>query len=178
MRLAVNVLEQRAAAEAPEDYVRRLARDKACAGVQALSERDLAYGPVLGADTIGICDGLLLEKPENLDDAMDMLLAMSGREHRVLTAICLADGNQQRAALSETRVFFRPLSRAQIEDYWATGEPRDKAGAYAIQGLGAVFVERIEGSYSGVVGLPIEQVVPLLKAFAVDCWRPCSSLEK
>lgn len=169
--LAVEVAEQRSDGESAEDYVTRLAREKAEAGAILMQERGLIVRPVVGADTLVVCDGIILEKPRDAAHATQMLTQLSGRSHEVLTAVSLCDGNQQQSRLASTRVNFRPLSDEEIRRYWHTGEPRDKAGAYAIQGLGAVFVDSIEGSYSNVVGLPIEQLVILLRAFDIGVWN-------
>jgi len=165
-------LEERAGAdETPTDYVQRLARDKAQAGWDQLQARGLEARPVLGADTLGVCANRILEKPENQAHAAEMLRLMSGRSHRVMTAVAVCDQHQLKQCLVSTLVQFRHLTDTEIEAYWHTGEPRDKAGAYAIQGLGGVFVERIEGSYSAVVGLPLAQTTELLAAFGVSWWR-------
>lgn len=163
-RLDVDVPEVVAEGESAEDFVRRVAEEKARAGLEA-RKREL---PVLGADTAVVVDGDVLGKPADRDDAMAMLVRLSGRDHRVLSAVAVAGGDGCHAALSETSVCFRELSGAECAAYWATGEPADKAGAYAIQGLGALFVERIEGSYSGVVGLPLFETARLLKRFGIQ----------
>jgi septum formation protein len=140
--------------ELPVDYVRRLARAKAEAVAGEL---------VLGADTVVVIDGQILGKPVDSSDAIRMLRLLSGRPHEVITGICLA-GEVVVVAHATTTVFFAQLSEREIRDYVATGEPMDKAGAYAIQGWAARFVERIEGSYSNVVGLPVEMVYRQLRA--------------
>lgn len=170
--LRPQVPEVRALNETPEDYVYRLSREKAQAGWQLVIEDGLAHRPVLGADTIGIIDGDVLEKPLNQEDATAMLKRLSGRAHQVVTAVSLAYEDDIDTRVSVTNVHFRELSESEITEYWLTGEPADKAGSYAIQGLGAVFVARLEGSYSGVVGLPIESTIDLLKAFSVRWWQP------
>jgi septum formation protein len=146
--------------EAPADYVLRLAAGKAAAG-RAGQAGDTR--PVLGADTTVVLAGRMLGQPGDRAEALAMLSALSGREHEVWTGIALAlpDGRQL-TATSRTRVWFRPFDHRTAEAYWATGEPADKAGAYAIQGQGAALVERIEGSYSGVVGLPLCELAGLL----------------
>lgn len=164
---SADIEEVHQAGESPEDYVLRLARTKA----QVSGHNTGAAVPVLGADTIGICQGQILEKPKDLEDARRMLTLMSGRSHQVLSAVALTDGNRTETATSVTEVFFRPLTLDEIDAYWQTGEPQDKSGAYAIQGLGAVFVNAIRGSFSNVVGLPIEALVPLLSKFSVPFWR-------
>jgi septum formation protein len=137
--------------EAPVDYVRRLARAKAAA-----VEGEL----VLGADTVVVVDGQILGKPADSADAVRMLRLLSGRAHEVITGICLAGT----VAHDITTVFFSRISEEEIRDYVASGEPMDKAGAYAIQGRASCFVERIEGSYSNVVGLPVAMVYRHLRA--------------
>ncbi len=169
--LVVTVDEQRGEGETPEDYVVRLAREKATAGAALMLARGLVVRPVLGADTLVICEGEVMEKPTNQQQATTMLRQLSGREHQVLTAIAFNDGERQDERLGQTRVRFRALTDAEIRAYWQTGEPRDKAGAYGIQGKGAVFVESIEGSYSNVVGLPIEQLFVSLQSFDIDVWQ-------
>lgn len=154
------------AAEKPADYVRRLAIIKAQASVQADDTR-----PVLGADTTVVCKGEILGKPANLSDAKRILGMLSGRAHQVMTAIALVQGQQIQSEVVVTDVVFRSLSDAEIEAYWASGEPCDKAGAYGIQGKGAVFVARIEGSYSAVVGLPLAETAALLTKSGVPLWQ-------
>jgi septum formation protein len=141
--------------EAPRDYVLRLAVEKAAAASGEL---------VLAADTTVVVDGEILGKPRDDDDARRMLRLLSGREHSVLTGIALGKA----AEVDETLVRFAPLSEAEIDWYVATGEPRDKAGAYAIQGLGSLFVESVEGSYSNVVGLPIPRMYRLFARLGYD----------
>jgi septum formation protein len=153
-------------AEAADDYVVRLAREKACA-VWALHP-DL---PVLAADTTVVIDSQILGKPESLSDAQEMLGKLSGREHLVHTGISLRDSRGVSVGISTTRVTFLPLTRAQIDAYWASGEPHGKAGAYAIQGLGAVFVSNISGSYSGVMGLPLFETAAMLREHGIAVWN-------
>ncbi|EGT5660412.1 septum formation inhibitor Maf [Cronobacter dublinensis subsp. dublinensis] len=160
-RLVPGVEEQRAEKEAPQDYVTRLARDKARAGV-ALAARDL---PVLGADTIVVLDGDVLEKPRDAAHAAEMLRRLSGQTHQVMTAVALADSLRVRERLVITRVTFRALTAQDITAYVESGEPMDKAGAYGIQGLGGCFVRSIEGSYHAVVGLPLVETWELLSEF-------------
>jgi len=169
--LPLDLEESPQAGEAPADYVQRLARDKALAGWRELQAQGLTPKPVLGADTLGVCEGQILEKPQSQAHGAEMLRLMSGRSHKVMTAVAVCDQHQLKHCLVSTLVQFRPLTEAEIQTYWRTGEPRDKAGAYAIQGLGGVFVERIEGSYSAVVGLPLAQTTELLAAFGVSWWR-------
>lgn len=150
-------------------YVERLAREKAAAGWRRVLAEGLASLPVLGADTTVAVDGEILGKPADFAAARAMLERLSGRAHQVYTGVGLCGDQGERSTLSCTEVRFRALTAAEIERYWASGEPRDKAGAYGIQGLAAVFVERIEGSYSGVVGLPLFETARLLNDYAVPC---------
>lgn len=161
--------EVRAATETPTDYVQRLALDKARAG---LPLRTCTERPVLGADTIVVLGARVLEKPADEAEALAMLAQLSGTTHQVLTAVAMTDGLREQVRLAQTAVTFRTISALEARRYWATGEPCDKAGGYAIQGLGAVFVSAIQGSYSAVVGLPIETLWPLLTAFDVPFWQP------
>lgn len=170
--LSVAVTEQPLAQESAQDYVQRLAREKACAGVSRLSMESLKSAPVLGADTIVVCAGEILEKPRDQIHAATMLRALAGQTHQVMTAVAIADETRHEVLLSTTEVSFRPLSETEIAAYWRTGEPQDKAGGYAIQGLGAVFVRELRGSYTGVVGLPLEATMDLLQSFGVPWWQP------
>lgn len=161
-RLVTDVAEQQQPGEAPADYVVRLACDKALAGV-AVAPQDL---PVLGADTIVVLDGQVLEKPRDQAHAAEMLASLSGRQHKVMTAIALADRHTHRSALVVTDVTFRSLSAQDIQHYILSGEPMDKAGAYGIQGKGGCFVREIRGSYYAVVGLPLVETQELYGEFA------------
>lgn len=166
--LSVDIDESPRAGETPADYVQRLAREKAAAGWQQVVEQKLERAPVLGADTAVVIDGDILGKPTAAEDAVAMLQRLSGRSHEVITgvAVCSARGahaSETKVTMSRTQVWFRALDCAEIETYWASGEPCDKAGAYGIQGLAAKFIERIEGSYSGVVGLPLFETAQILK---------------
>ena len=149
--------------EAPEHYVLRLAREKAQACASRIASEGLPALPVLAADTTVCADGEILGKPENDDEARAMLRAMSDRWHTVHTGIALAFDRRIEALISSTQVEMAPLSESDITAYIASGEPRDKAGAYGIQGLAGVFIRRIEGSYSGVMGLPVYETAQLLK---------------
>lgn len=160
-RLATEVEEQRGDGEAAAHYVLRLARDKALAGV-AVAALDL---PVLGADTIVVLDGEVLEKPRDQQHAREMLAKLSGATHQVMTAVALADSQQVLDCLVTTDVTFRILSAEDIASYVASGEPMDKAGAYGIQGLGGNFVRKINGSYHAVVGLPLVETAELFGHF-------------
>ena len=157
--------------EMPEDYVLRLAREKAEAGLASLKRLQLPVKPVLGADTIVVINNEILEKPRDSEQAAVMLRKLSGNTHQVMTAVAMVTEEHQQTKLSVTDVVFRSLTEEEIKRYYQTGEPLDKAGGYAIQGLGAVFVQQIRGSYTGVVGLPIEQTVLLLREFSVPWWH-------
>jgi septum formation protein len=151
--------------EAPRDYVIRMAREKALA-VRGRS----AELPVLAADTTVVLDDVIYGKPLDRADSIAMLSRLSGRTHEVLTGVALADHLGVALRLSVSAVRFRPISPDECAAYWETGEPRDKAGGYAIQGCGAVFVESIAGSYSGVMGLPLFETAELLRAAGVRVW--------
>jgi septum formation protein len=153
-------------AESPEAYVQRMARAKAVA-VQA-QRPALA---VLAADTTVVVDGQICGKPHDEAAGVAMLQRLSGRDHQVLTAVALAAGAQVALRLSRSEVRFRALTTAECCAYWRSGEPCDKAGGYAIQGLGAVFVETLCGSYSGVMGLPLFETAQLLSAAGIACWQ-------
>ena len=148
-------------------YVERIARTKAQVGWQRMQDRKLAERAVLGADTEVVLDGEIFGKPRNADDAVRMLKRLSGRTHQVLTAVAIRYRNAIEVDLSSSRVTLRRLAAAEIERYVQTGEPLDKAGSYALQGRAAAFVARIEGSYSGVVGLPLCETATLLARVGV-----------
>lgn len=152
--------ETRHPGEPASAYVLRLARAKAAHVAPSCAHDEL----ILGADTVVVLDGEVLGKPRDDADARAMLARLANREHAVLTGICLRRGEHERTQLETTRVWFASLSPAEIAAYVSTGEPRDKAGAYAIQGRAASFIPRIEGSYSNVVGLPLAAVHALAKA--------------
>ena len=154
------------AGEAPADYVQRLALAKA----RGIWQRGSL--PVLGADTAVVLDEELLGKPRGREEALSMLARLSARAHRVLTAVALVDGGGSLVRLSDSEVEFRALEPDECERYWASGEPADKAGSYAIQGLGAVFVSRLRGSYSGVMGLPLFETALLLDHAGITRWQP------
>lgn len=155
--------------EPPAAYVERLARGKAHAGLLALSKH--ADAVVLGADTAVVLDGEILGKPQDFADFQRMLRALSGRTHQVMTAVALVSQAREMAQVVCSDVSFRALNDAEIAAYWASGEPCDKAGGYGIQGLAAVFVSRIEGSYSAVVGLPLCETAQMLGDFGIACWQ-------
>jgi septum formation protein len=164
--IAANVDESVRAGEAAQEYVARLASAKAHAGWQ--SKRD---APVLAADTTVIVDGAILGKPAGRQEAMDMLLRLSGRTHQVLTAVALRYEQGTQSRTSHSLVTFRRIDSAEAAAYWDTGEPRDKAGAYAIQGRAAVFIAELRGSYSGVMGLPLFETAELLQAAGIAYWQ-------
>lgn len=161
-RIIPGIEEQRRVQESAPQYVMRLAREKALAGV-AMTSGDL---PVLGADTIVIFNGEVLEKPKDSSHAAKMLRQLSGQTHQVMTAVALADSQHLLDCLVTTEVTFRALSDDDIANYVASGEPLDKAGAYGIQGLGGCFVRKINGSYHAVVGLPLVETWELLSNFS------------
>ncbi|WP_417224790.1 Maf family protein [Amphritea sp.] len=160
--------------ESPAAFVERLAREKACAGLAST----LAGEVVLGADTVVVSNGQILGKPANREDALRMLQQLSGAEHQVMTAVAVTNRERILCQVVTTDVRFQILSQAQCEQYWDTGEPCDKAGAYGIQGLGAVFVAAIKGSYSAVVGLPLTETAALLAAFRIPVWQRSSLASK
>lgn len=172
-----NVDETLLGGEAPEAYVERLARAKAAAAASAVANEGEARAPadeggaralVLGADTTVVIGSEVAGKPVDVEDAERMLRALAGNWHEVLTGIALARGEAMRSEVVTTRVKFAELSAEEIAWYARTGEPDDKAGAYAIQGLASLFIERIEGDYSNVVGLPVQRVYQLAKEMGVD----------
>ena len=164
-----SIAEVRAVDETPADFVLRMAREKASAGLCRLPADRAAV--VLAADTIVVLDDEVLGKPRDAQDAERMLLALSGRTHQVMTAIAVTDRQQAEQRLVQSAVEFCVLDRALIRDYWQTGEPLDKAGAYAIQGYGGIFVQALQGSYSAVVGLPLFETAGLLQQFGIACWQ-------
>ncbi|MBE7927203.1 Maf family protein [Pseudomonas saudiphocaensis] len=165
--LSVAIDETPQAGESPDTYVQRLAREKALAGLASVEQPAAC---VLGADTTVVLDGQILGKPADRADSLAMLQALSGREHQVMTAVALAGKAECIVRLVVSQVQFRPITTDEAERYWASGEPADKAGGYAIQGLGAVFVSGLQGSYSGVVGLPLCETAQLLEAFGIPVW--------
>ena len=157
--------------ELPEDYVRRIALEKARATQRLEGPSNL---PILSADTEVVLDGEIFGKPRDEAHAFEMLEKLSGREHFVLSAVSLVHGETHFEALSMTQVRFRDLAASEISAYWRTGEPQGKAGAYAIQGLGSLFIERLSGSFSGVMGLPLHETAQLLRKVGID---PLTRLE-
>ena len=162
--LEVDVVEQRQPAEPPADYVSRVAREKAGAGLLCVMANPGAL--VLGADTEVVLGDTVYGKPADAGDAARMLRELAGKRHRVLTAVWLLSAGREEHAVSETGVEFGPLSEPEIEAYVDSGEWRGKAGAYAIQGRAGAFIARIEGSYTGVMGLPVHETWKLLRLFA------------
>jgi nucleoside triphosphate pyrophosphatase len=160
-----NIDEAMRPGEAPADYVIRLAREKALA-----IRRSGQQLPVLAADTTVVVDNRVFGKPRNQAEALHMLGELSGRAHEVLTGVVLASSREVGQQLSSSTVRFRPISLQERLAYWQTGEPRDKAGGYAIQGRGAVFIESLSGSYSGVMGLPLFETGELLRAAGIAYW--------
>ena len=176
--------ESRQAGEAPAAYVTRLAKEKSSAVLAARAAAGAAPLPVLGADTTVVIDGVVLGKPEDEAALEAMLARLGGREHEVFSAVALAlpsppgvealqdvPSTALVCALSRTKVRFRSITPLEVAAYWASGEPCDKAGGYAIQGLGAVFVQSIDGSFSGVVGLPLAETSQLLRAAGLPLWE-------
>ncbi len=180
--IPANVDEELLAEEQAENYVKRLAREKVLSVVNRIRTTQYDQAPqrvsrvtgkasdsplrwVLGADTVVVSDSEILGKPKDNIEAYDMLLGLAGREHVVITGFCIFDMQKEKEGIQavRTRVRFKPLSKAEVERYVAVGESMDKAGAYAIQGVGAYLVEVIIGSYTNVVGLPLCQVVQMME---------------
>jgi septum formation protein len=164
--VAADVDESRLPGEAPIDYVARLARLKAETAWQALPST--RRGPLLAADTAVVLDNEIFGKPADRDQGLDMLRRLSGRTHEVVTGVALMTASGLGLRVNVSRVTFRALDRAECEAYWDTGEPSDKAGAYAVQGRAAVFIRELAGSYSGVMGLPLYETAELLSAAGID----------
>lgn len=155
-----DIEERQSSVETPTQYVRRLSRDK------ALFSRDKSPSSLsLGCDTIVVFDGNVLEKPFDLHDSKKMLMTLSNQSHQVITAVTVASNALVETIAVTTEVWFKSLTEQEIEQYWLTGEPQDKAGSYGIQGIGGRFVTRIEGSYHAVVGLPLYETDQLLKKY-------------
>src|SRR5689334_11599320 len=151
-------------------YVLRIAKAKAAMAVRQIAYRALPQKPALAADTTVVFDGQVIGKPEDAEHAARILRALSGREHQVLTAVAVAMKEQVETQISVSSVSFREIPDAEVRRYCASGEPLDKAGAYAIQGRAGAFVTRITGSYSGIMGLPLAETVELLQKFNVPVW--------
>ncbi|WP_342594777.1 Maf family protein [Salinicola lusitanus] len=156
--------ESRLEEESPERFVSRLARQKAEAGHVGSAL------PTLGADTVVVCDDAIFGKPADQAHAREMLMMLSGREHRVLSAVAVLGPRGLVESRVSTRVVMRRIDEAEASAYWATGEPLDKAGGYAIQGLASIFVDQLVGSYSAVVGLPLAETAALLRGQGVPLW--------
>ena len=167
LRRGADVDETLIPGESPESYVSRVARAKAEAGWHRIASRRLLPRPVLAADTAVVLDGEIIGKPADARRAHELLRRLSGRTHHVLTAVAVAREARVETALSISAVEFRELADGEIRLYVASGEPLDKAGAYAIQGRAAVFVRAISGSYSGIMGLPLFETAELLGRFGV-----------
>lgn len=157
-----DIVEETLDGEPPAHYVERIARTKASVGWKRMEQRKLPVHPLLGADTEVVVDGVVFGKPRDAVDAAQMLARLSGIHHEVLTGVALRQGDDVTFALCTSRVTFRRLSADEIARYVATGEAFDKAGGYAIQGRAGAFVSRLEGSYSGVMGLPLYETAQLL----------------
>ena len=160
--------ETRKIDEKPTDLVTRLAEQKATACLNKSSDVNAV---VLASDTIVVLGDEVLGKPEGKYEAIRTLMRLSQSRHRVLTAVSVKCHDRSKTICSETVVTFRAITTEEAENYWESGEPRDKAGAYAIQGLGAIFIQSIMGSYSGVMGLPLFETAELLREFGINCWQ-------
>ena len=163
-----SIAGRRCAGEAAEAYVRRIAAEKAQRALALIQEHGLERWPIVAADTCVVLDGEILGKPRDRAEGEDMLRRLSGRIHEVLTSVAVVHGAFERTVLNVSRVAFRALLQDEITRYWQTGEPADKAGAYALQGRAAVFVCAIEGSYSGIVGLPLYELAGLLNEMGFE----------
>lgn len=155
--------------EIAEDYVVRMAMEKAVAAADKYKQKLDINTTFIASDTSVVVDGEILGKPTSFDDAKSMLRLLSGRSHQVITSLCLSNFNNEHVATKYvvSDVLFRTISDVDIDQYWKTGEPQDKAGSYAIQGLGSVFVQSISGSYSAIVGLPLFETAQLLAQFGI-----------
>jgi septum formation protein len=154
--------------ETPRDYVLRVATAKAATGLRVVAQRGGGIPrPVLAADTTIALDNAIIGKPRDEADAAGILKSLSGRSHTVITAVAMAFADRLETRISESIVYMRALDHALIQRYIASGEPMDKAGAYAVQGRAAAFITRIEGSYSGIMGLPLAETVELLAVFDI-----------
>jgi len=158
----VNIDESHLAGETAEQFVKRLALQKAQAGYKKNPQQ-----PALGSDTIVVFEQHILGKPQNQKMAFDMLNMLSGNIHKVMTAVAISNGETEHCALSVSEVEFSQLTEQQINAYWQTGEPFDKAGGYGIQGMAAQFIKNIKGSYSGIMGLPLFETAKLLEKIGI-----------
>lgn len=175
-RYVADIDESRHSGEPAPDYVLRLAAEKAAAGYAAVSgplSSAAVASPVavLGADTIVVCDDEILGKPRGPKEGMAMLQRLAGRTHQVLTGVAVQTELHSRTVLSRSNVTFRDISPAEVRQYWDTGEGADKAGSYGIQGFGGIFVTHLDGSFSGVMGLPVMETEALLRALNIDTWK-------
>ena len=166
-----DIIEEKRIDESPEKFVKRMAEGKASSAFGKRKEKDIV---VVASDTIVVCDKRVLGKPKDKSDGIKMLLTLSNKTHRVLSAVTVANTLRYKSTVSETSVSFREISEIEAEYYWDSGEPEGKAGGYAIQGCGAVFVQSINGSYSGVMGLPLFQTAQLLSEFGIHSWQSAS----
>ena len=166
-----DIVEEKRIDESPEKFVKRMAEGKASSAFGKRKEKDIV---VVASDTIVVCDKRVLGKPKDKSDGIKMLLTLSNKTHRVLSAVTVANTLRYKSTVSETSVSFREISEIEAECYWDSGEPEGKAGGYAIQGCGAVFVQSINGSYSGVMGLPLFQTAQLLSEFGIHSWQSAS----
>lgn len=164
----VDIDEQPLTDETPADYIHRIVRSKANEGWRRVMQRRLPLLPVLVADTIVTLDGCILGKPRDIEHAKEMLTALSGRSHQVLTAIGVGVKDTVQVRLSATTVRFREISEREIRNYLANNNILDKAGAYAVQGMAAAFIVEISGSYSGVMGLPLYETAQLLEEIGIE----------
>ena len=155
--------------ENPEQYVTRMSIEKAEEGFRIVGGLASVTLPLLAADTIVVADGEILGKPDSEQQGLVMLRLLSGSTHRVITAVTILSASGIETVSSDTEVTFRALRKSEIKAYWDSGEPADKAGGYAIQGLGSIFVSHIKGSYSGVVGLPLNETAGLLESVGIRC---------
>ncbi|MFK8020440.1 MAG: nucleoside triphosphate pyrophosphatase [Pseudomonadales bacterium] len=165
--LSVEIDESRKAGETPSEYVVRMAMEKADAGLTIAHDSK----PILAADTTVVSGNDCLGKPQDEEHAKTMLRQLSGATHSVISAVAVFANGEQHCLSSLSHITFRTISDAEISDYWRSGEPSDKAGAYAIQGKGALFVTGLVGSYSGVVGLPLHETEQLLARVGISCWN-------
>ena len=161
--------------ESPSAYVERLAREKCVRGIELAKASGAEFLAAVGADTIVLLDDEILGKPRGLTEGTAMLRRLSGRTHEVLSGVAVGDGVRLESTVVSSRVTFRSLDEAEIAAYWATGEGADKAGSYGIQGIGGILVERLEGSFSAVMGLPVRETEALLQSLDVDTWSLRSS---
>ena len=162
-----NIDELRLAGESATDYVQRMATEKVESALKTLAQQ--SDWLVLGADTIVVCDQEVLGQPTSERHALELLMQLSNRDHQVLTAVTVASASKFASSICRSTVSFRAISPAEAGAYWRTGEPPGKAGGYAIQGYAAVFVKKLSGSYSGVMGLPLYETMQLLNQFGIEC---------